>query len=360
MTRGDMSARVPGSKLAELGAVVESFNDMAVRLKTSFDNLLGEVETRKRRERELEESEARLRVSEGRLKLAVDAAGLGIWDWDVEQDRLTWDDSMYRLYGVRKEAFSGAFDAWSRCLVPEDIERANADVQAALRGDREFASDFRVRREDGAIRTIRGVAQTIRDPDGRPVRMVGVNRDVTDLINAEREREQLVHDLGERVKELQLLHATARLLQTDRPLDRALLEELVVLLPPAWQYPECCEARITYGDLEVSTPGWRHSAWKQSTSFAISEGRGLVEVVYLEERPAAAEGPFLLEERAALELVRRDAGRALRAAQAPGGPRSAGRQPHHRAARRQGGRGEAPAGRRAPSWPTCRTRSARR
>jgi len=301
MTRGDMGARVPGSRLAELGAVVDSFNEMAVRLKTSFDNLLGEVDTRKRRERELEESEARLRVSEGRLKLAVDAAGIGIWDWDVEQDRLTWDDSMYRLYGVRKEAFSGAFEAWSRCLVPEDIEQANADVQAALRGEREFASDFRVQREDGAIRTIRGVAQTIRGPDGRPVRMVGVNRDVTDLINAEREREQILHDLGERVKELQLLHATARLLQTDRPLDRALLEELVVLLPPAWQYPECCEARITYGDLEVSTPGWRHSAWKQSTSFAISEGRGLVEVVYLEERPAAAEGPFLLEERAALD-----------------------------------------------------------
>lgn len=126
-------------------------------------------------------------------------------------------------------------------------------------------------------------------------------KDVTDLINAERERERLLHDLGERVKELQLLHATARLLQSDRPVDRTLLEELVVLLPPAWQYPECCEARITYGDLEVSTPQWRHSAWKQSSSFATSEGRGLVEVAYLEERPASAEGPFLLEERAVLD-----------------------------------------------------------
>ena len=91
------------------------------RLKTSFDDLVGEVETRKSRERELEESEARLRASEDRLQLAIDAAGLGIWDWDVEQDRLVWDDSMYRLYGVRKEEFSGAFDAWSRCLVPEDL-----------------------------------------------------------------------------------------------------------------------------------------------------------------------------------------------------------------------------------------------
>ena len=156
---------------------------------------MGEVEARKNRERELKESEARLRMSEERLQLAIDAAGLGIWDWNVEQDQLVWDVSMYRLYGVRKDEFGGALEAWSRCLVPEDIERANADIAAALRGEREFLSDFRVRRADGAIRIIRGMGQIVRTADGRPVRMVGVNRDVTDRLNAERERDQLVHDL---------------------------------------------------------------------------------------------------------------------------------------------------------------------
>ena len=145
------------------------------------------------------------------------------------------------------------------------------------------------------------VGQTIRNADGRPVRMVGINRDVTDLIRAEREREQLLHELGLRVKELRLLHATARLLQRDRPFNRALLDEVVVLIPSAWQYPECCEARIVYGDLEVSTAGWRESPWKQSASFTNSEGTGLIEVVYLAERPVSAEGPFLLEERALLD-----------------------------------------------------------
>jgi PAS domain S-box-containing protein len=301
MARGDLSARVPGSRLEELGALAQSFNDMAGRLKTSFDDLVGEVETRKRRERELEESEARLRQSDDRLQLAIQAAGLGIWDWDVEHDRLVWDDSMYRLYGAHKDKFTGALDAWSRCLVPEDLPRAKRELEAALRGDHEYRTDFRVRRADGAIRTIHGVGQTIRSTDGRPVRMVGINRDVTDLIRAEREREQLVHELGLRVKELRLLHATARLLQRDRPFNRALLDEVVVLIPSAWQYPECCEARIVYGDLEVSTEGWRESPWKQFVSFTTSEGTGLIEVVYLAERPVSAEGPFLLEERALLD-----------------------------------------------------------
>jgi PAS domain S-box-containing protein len=188
MAGGDMSVRVPGAKLEELDALAESFNAMAAKLKTSFDDLVAEVAARESRERELKESEARLGLSEERLKLAIDAASLGIWDWDVERDRLVWDDSMYRLYGVRKEEFGGAFDAWSKCIVPEDVEQANADVEAALRGDRDYLSDFKVQRADGAIRIIRGVAQIIRDADGRPVRMVGINRDVTDLINAERER----------------------------------------------------------------------------------------------------------------------------------------------------------------------------
>jgi two-component system sensor histidine kinase/response regulator len=188
MAGGDLSVRVPGTKLEELDALAESFNAMAAKLKKSFDDLIGENSTRKSREQELKESETRLRLSEERLKLAIDAASLGIWDWDVEQDRLVWDDSMYRLYGIRKEEFGGAFDAWTKCLVPEDVARAKEDVEAALRGDREFSSEFKVRRADGAIRIIRGVAQIIRNANGSPVRMVGINRDITDLINAERER----------------------------------------------------------------------------------------------------------------------------------------------------------------------------
>ena len=360
MARGDLSTRVPGSRLEELGALAQSFNDMAGRLKTSFDDLVGEVETRKSRERELEESEARLRASDDRLQLAIDAAGLGIWDWDVEQDRLVWDDSMYRLYGVRKDEFSGAFDAWSRCLVPEDLARATGDIEAALRGDREYRSDFRVRRADGAIRTIRGVGQTIRGADGRPVRMVGINRDVTDLISAEREREQLVHELGERVKELRLLHATARLLQRDRPFNRELLDELVVLMPAAWQYPECCEARIVYGDLEVSTAGWRDSPWKQSASVHDERRQRAHRSGVPRGTPRVCRRAVPSRGAGVARLVRRDAGRAIwscASTRSTSKRSSPAARPSCAPPRRPP---RAPAGRRAPSWPTCRTRSARR
>ena len=205
MSRGDLTTRAPSSRLGELDALAHAFNEMAERLKASFDDLVGEVETRKRRESDLEESERRLRASEDRVQLAIDAAALGIWDWDVQQDSLVWDDSMYRLYGVDKPHFTGVFDAWRQCLVPDDEARATADVDAALRGDRPYRSDFRIRRADGIVRTIRGVGQTIRNADGQAVRMVGVNRDVTELIDADREREQLVQQLREHHEHLEAL-----------------------------------------------------------------------------------------------------------------------------------------------------------
>jgi signal transduction histidine kinase/DNA-binding response OmpR family regulator len=116
----------------------------------------------------------------------------------------------------------------------------------------------------------------------------------------EQERERLVHDLGERVKELRLLHGTARLLQQGDATDRVLFEQLVERIPPAWQYPQICVARLTFGDLVVASPGWRETEWMQSVAFRTTVGTGTIDVAYLEARPAAAEGPFLAEERALL------------------------------------------------------------
>ena len=111
-------------------------------------------------------------------------------------------------------------------------------------------------------------------------------------------------ELGDRVKELSALHGTSRLLQQERPVDGALLEEVAALLPPAWQYPEICEARIGCGGMEVKTPRWQPTRWMQSAEFTVGDDpRGRIDVVYLEERPLAAEGPFLSEERSLIQSL---------------------------------------------------------
>ncbi len=114
----------------------------------------------------------------------------------------------------------------------------------------------------------------------------------------EEERRRLMHVLGERVKELTALHRAVGLLQDSASPPSTVLQKIVNLLPPAWQYPEITAARITFDTLTFDTPNFRQTAWSQTADLVTSDGRrGRIEVVYLEERPPFHEGPFLAEER---------------------------------------------------------------
>ena len=146
-------------------------------------------------------------VNQERLALAVKSASIGIWDWDVTEDRLVWDDSMYVLYGVDKASFSSAYDAWIRTLHPEDRGMAEEASKAALRGERDYDPVFRILRASGEVRTIEADALTIRDKQGKAIRQIGVNVDITERKKAEeelnrslREKEILLRELYHRTK----------------------------------------------------------------------------------------------------------------------------------------------------------------
>jgi signal transduction histidine kinase len=110
-------------------------------------------------------------------------------------------------------------------------------------------------------------------------------------------RHRLLWELHERVKELTLLHRATSLLQEAKSL-KTLLHELVALLSAGWQFPELLEARITVGDLMVSTPRFRDTRWAQRAEFPIHGAPpGRLEVVYREPPPIEAQDPFLSEER---------------------------------------------------------------
>jgi signal transduction histidine kinase len=120
--------------------------------------------------------------------------------------------------------------------------------------------------------------------------------------SAEGEQRRM-HALGERIKELLVLHGTARTLQDGRDL-RAQLREVTGLLAAGWQYPEVTAVRICLGGLEVTTDNWTAGPWVQRAQFRTQQGEpGLVEVAYLRPCPDEAEGPFLREERELIDSV---------------------------------------------------------
>ncbi len=171
-------------------------------------------------------------------------------------------------------------------------------IASAFDARQRFEMEYRLRRHDGEYRWILNRGAPRFAPNGQFVGYIGSAIDITDRKRVQEKNDELVHHLGERVKELTALHLAARILQNDQQATPECLQEFVVALPAAWQYPEITAARILLGDLQFPTANFKPTPWIQRADFSIAEGlRGSIEVVYLEERPAAQEGPFLAEER---------------------------------------------------------------
>jgi two-component system, NtrC family, sensor kinase len=120
----------------------------------------------------------------------------------------------------------------------------------------------------------------------------------------EQEKQKLLHDLNERVKELTALHHTARLLQDHEKATPVLLQEIVTILPAAWEHPEVAAARIVFDGLEYRTPNFVSTPWTQRAEFLTAGGKhGVVEMAYLKNRPNRTRPPFLLEEKTLLDSL---------------------------------------------------------
>ena len=110
----------------------------------------------------------------------IDALGIGIWKWDLITNRLEWDRNMYRLYGADPADFNGAYDAWENSLSTETKAKAVEEINNAVAGGMPFDTTFQVvHRNTGKIQEIRTRAFVIRDRNGKPLKMWGINIDRT-------------------------------------------------------------------------------------------------------------------------------------------------------------------------------------
>ncbi|GLR14996.1 hypothetical protein GCM10007907_37860 [Chitinimonas prasina] len=108
---------------------------------------------------------------------AAKSAKLGVFVWEVAANRLLWNDAMYEVYGLsHRVALDGT--SWLALLHPDDLLRVRDDVIAALRGERPYDTVFRVKSSAG-WNYVRGTAWIERDAAGVPLRMAGINQDIS-------------------------------------------------------------------------------------------------------------------------------------------------------------------------------------
>jgi PAS domain S-box-containing protein len=128
-----------------------------------------------------------LQTARDRFELATESAGIGVWVFDIPGNTLHWDERMFRLYGRDPTDALGPLTLWTDSVHPDDLPMTAKALEDALAGRREFDVEFRVLWSDGTVHHLHGTGRVQRDGNGQPLRMIGVNIDVTEQIRRERQ-----------------------------------------------------------------------------------------------------------------------------------------------------------------------------
>ena len=125
------------------------------------------------------QAEAQLQKLSQRLTLALKSGAIGCWEWDINSNIIVWDDRMYELYGVVKQSDTVVYDVWANGVHPEDRPPTETLLQQTVLGRAEYDTEFRVVHPDGSIHFIKAYGIVVKDSQGNPQSMIGVNFDIT-------------------------------------------------------------------------------------------------------------------------------------------------------------------------------------
>ncbi len=144
---------------------------------------------------QLKKAEDALRESQRLIELTQHVGKVGSWSWNPNTGDLTWSQETYRLLGFKPWSITPSFEAFMERVHPEDREMVRQAINAALQREQPYRVDYRVLRPDGSIRTTEAVGELEVDARGKPIRLFGSCRDITDRKLAEERRLELFRDL---------------------------------------------------------------------------------------------------------------------------------------------------------------------
>lgn len=126
------------------------------------------------------QSESTLREREERYALAMRATGDAIWDWNVVTDALWCNETFTARFGESQDRPGGRPAVQ---IHEADRERVLAQTDAVLkRRDAGWALHYRCQRPNGKYVDVYERAYIVRDPNGKPVRVVASVLDADDCV----------------------------------------------------------------------------------------------------------------------------------------------------------------------------------
>ncbi|WP_224248053.1 PAS domain-containing sensor histidine kinase [Hyalangium gracile] len=136
-------------------------------------------------------------VEQERLKLVLKAGGLGHWELDLRTQRLTVSEGCKANFGLPSDADLSSYERLRACIHPEDRSAMEEAVGRSISRGEDYSAEYRVVTPEGGTRWVVARGQVVHAEDATPVGMMGVTVDITELKKTQRDREQLVKELGE-------------------------------------------------------------------------------------------------------------------------------------------------------------------
>jgi PAS domain S-box-containing protein len=163
---------------------------------TAFLTVLFVMATRRRLKAQLEadisaerQRRAEVETISIRFGIATRAARAGVYELQRDGLDVWWSDTMHELYSQSPQTFRPTLASWLELIHPDDRAAAHAAITTAMREHRQLRSQYRVVRPDGSICHIASLAAVAKDSVSASPRLVGIDLDITERVEAdERER----------------------------------------------------------------------------------------------------------------------------------------------------------------------------
>lgn len=113
------------------------------------------------------------------LVLATKTSGIGIWEWNATDGKFIWDEKMFSLYGIPVNHGLNLYKVWKSAIITEDVERLTKSVYKVVNNAVELNLEYGINWPDESVHYIQSNTITQRDEQGKAVRIIGTNVEIT-------------------------------------------------------------------------------------------------------------------------------------------------------------------------------------
>jgi len=157
-----------------------------------------DIEDRKRAEEALRSSEreqrhiaAQLERERARLVEAQEMAKIGSWEAELQSLNVIWSEQTHRIFETDPSGFHPTRPKFREFIQPEDRAKVDAAFVTSLDKRSPSTVEYRIVMPDGRVKILEERWQAFHDEEGKPVRVAGTCRDITERVRAEEELQRL-------------------------------------------------------------------------------------------------------------------------------------------------------------------------